>query len=68
VDDADRAQDYIEENLRRALAKRAPTGGLVPAGACHYCGEPVGTERLFCDSECEGEWQHERRMRAMAGR
>jgi hypothetical protein len=65
VDDADRAQEVIEASLAKALARRRPVEGLAAAGACHYCAEAVGGGRLFCDSECEGEWQRERHLRAL---
>ena len=58
ADDADRAEETIENRLSDALAevRRAPS--LVPCEACHYCGNPLTQAgHLFCDVDCRSDYQ-----------
>lgn len=69
MDDADRAEERIEQVVEDGLAavRRASGSGLVPVGVCHCCGEPVDGRRLFCDARCAQDWEGEQRMRRLAG-
>lgn len=70
MDDADRAEARIEETLSDALEEvhRAMHRAMPAVGACHYCGEPLGAGGRFCDADCRDAYEHEQRMRLIAGR
>ena len=71
MDDADRSEVEIENNLKAAFAKsRKPVAGLVACGACHWCGDAVMAGRIFCDDPengCQKDWQHDKDWRAANG-
>jgi hypothetical protein len=62
ADEADRAQERIEEWLTAQLAVRRPAGP-VATGHCLSCGVKVEAGRRWCAAECRDDWQavcHER--------
>jgi len=63
ADDADRAQDLIEQRTADALAVRKEPGP-VECGFCHACGEAIGPGLRFCGPDCRNLWQelHDRGM------
>lgn len=69
MDDADRAEEKIEQALDDALAevRRAQDKGPRAVGACNYCGEPLPDHMRFCDADCRDAWDHEQRIRRMTG-
>ena len=69
MDEADLAFDSEQRYLSQALAaQRSRTGGLKASGTCHYCGNAEGLEeRLFCDSDCAGDWEYEDSLRKRLG-
>lgn len=67
MDDADRAAPHIEDVVADGLAdvRRAPT---IPAiGICHYCAEPLEGDLRFCDANCRDGFEHEQKLKRMAG-
>lgn len=69
-DDIDRAQEReasIREGHLADHAHRARGRELLPAGACHFCNEPVQPGRLFCDSECGWAWEELKAARKRNG-
>lgn len=63
-DDADRAEQRIEDVISDGLAKvrhRMAARELTPIGACHWCNEYVKGERLFCSKECSDDWSRFKR-------
>lgn len=74
MDEVDHANAQAEQYLALCLRSAAAVGPKLPAiGACHYCGEPVGPNALFCaspwpDDSCASDWEQEQRMRRIAGR
>ena len=69
-DEIDRAQEREQEMREDAIAeqvRRAHRRFLTPAGACHYCGEPVRGASLFCDTECGWAWEEEQAARKRNG-
>lgn len=55
MDDVDHANQKSDEAIaaaicrsQRALNQRV----LQPVGACHWCNEVVGNQKLFCNGEC----------------
>jgi len=52
MDEIDRAQIEVERQLDRALIYRKPEPKIKPAGYCHWCGEDVDGNKLFCDAAC----------------
>ena len=63
-DDADRAEQHIENMISDGLAKvrrRMESRELDPCGACHFCGEDVNSGRLFCSRECSDDWEKAKR-------
>lgn len=69
ADIADHASEYQERMQSAALARRHDTSDRpTPNGECHACGEDVEGERIFCDSACARDWNHEQQRRKANGR
>lgn len=69
ADEADIAFDFQERHLSHALATQRKTQAqLAPTGHCHFCGhnENMG-QKLFCDSDCQGDWEEETALRRKQG-
>lgn len=71
ADEADLANDQAERFLSQALANhRSNTPRLAPRGRCYYCEaefdetDPAGNKKLFCDSDCAKDYEHEQRLKA----
>jgi hypothetical protein len=66
MDEADAANDRIEqeEELRRRAQPVGPEA--VATGACLFCEEP--TAGRWCDLRCRDDWQARRTMAAKLGR
>ena len=65
MDDADRAEEKIENAVADALDKvrrRMEARELEPIGACHWCNEYVKDTRLFCCKECSDDWEQNKRF------
>jgi len=60
MDDADRAAEYqqaeIERALRNVVQERMPY-----TGKCYWCDAPVEGMRRFCDSDCRDDHHKSRR-------
>lgn len=69
MDDADRAEERIEQAMDDALAevRRAQEHGVKAVGACLFCGELLPPGMRFCDADCRDGWEFETRMRRMNG-
>lgn len=69
ADEADLAFDSEQRHLKLALAAQRRRGGaLRPTGICHHCGHDEGlAERLFCDSDCAGDWEYQDALRRKLG-
>ena len=65
MDDADLAQEHLERFEKSALTRRKPV--LLPAGACHYCGEALNPGILFCDKDCATSFEEERATKERQG-
>jgi len=63
ADEADQAQQFEQLQLAQSLSFRRDDG-LPRRGQCYNCGSPLQQDALFCDSECEQDFQRLRRMRA----
>ena len=69
ADEADIAFDSEYRHLTHALAaQRSRAAVLRPAGCCHFCGNDEAIEdRLFCDSDCAGDWEYQDALRRKLG-
>lgn len=69
MDDADRAEERIEQALDDALGevRRAQEHGVKAVGACLFCGEPLPDHMRFCGPDCRDDWEHEQRMKRLGG-
>ena len=69
MDDADRAEERIEQVMDDALAevRRAQEHGVKATGMCLYCGEQVPPMLRFCDADCRDGWEYEDRLKKMQG-
>jgi hypothetical protein len=69
MDDADRAEEKIEQAMDDALAevRRSQERGVKAVGLCLYCGETLPAPLRFCDAGCRDGYDHEQRIRRMAG-
>lgn len=58
ADDADRAEELIENRMADALAAVRRKPSLVACGRCYNCGEAVAPRYLFCEGgECAADWE-----------
>lgn len=64
ADQADAQQQTLLDQYR---ARRAPVGPE-PDGQCHYCRQPVGPDRRWCDRECFLAWEDEQDLLRRTGR
>jgi hypothetical protein len=57
-DDADRAEEIIEQTVVEALAaaRRAKRDGRA-TGRCLWCGEKTGQGRRWCGPDCRDDWE-----------
>lgn len=60
MDDADRAQQFQEDLAADALARHRASM-LSPIGKCHNCNEKLDFPFLFCDADCQTDY--EKRMK-----
>lgn len=68
ADDADLAQVEIEGTLQRARLAAEGVRRLIATRRCHNCDEGLeGADQLFCDQECEKDFQKRERAKAMQG-
>ena len=67
MDEADRAQELIEQEDERRL-KRAHMAGYdaLACGRCLNCDEPLGPALRFCGPACRDDWA--KRLAAIARR
>ena len=60
MDDADRAAEYqqaeIERALRNVVQERMPY-----TGKCAWCDAPVEGRKRFCDTDCRDDFEKSRR-------
>lgn len=68
MDDADRAEERIENTIADALAEVRRKPSLLAVGFCHYCGEAVAPSHLFCDKDCASDWDYEQARKKANGR
>lgn len=69
-DDIDRAQardQQYQADCERERRYRAEHAALPATGFCLYCDEPVATSVRFCGPDCRDAWDHERKLKRMAG-
>lgn len=66
IDDADRADQHIEEVIQDAIGRARRSPSLPYTGLCHWCGDITGGGRRFCDADCREDWdrRHGRHRRA----
>ena len=59
ADEADTAQQVIEESLQRSIqsARIKAESALPYTGRCHACGSLVSMKKRFCDQECSEEYE-----------
>jgi hypothetical protein len=57
-------REQMERDYLVAQIRRHPGSGLIACGECHFCAEPVSSNRLFCNSECAEDHEHESNRRA----
>ena len=69
MDDADRAEERIEQAMEDALAevRRSQQKGIRCKGACHFCGEILPYGFLFCDVDCRDAYDYEQKIRRAQG-
>ena len=69
ADEADLAFDSEQRHLSMALAAQRGRGAVLqPIGSCHFCGNDADIgRRLFCDSDCAGDWEYEDSLRRRLG-
>lgn len=66
ADEADIAQNQIDQELSYALSRRKKV--LPTTGACWYCDSRLGAALLFCGAECAQDYEREERLKAIAGK
>lgn len=64
----DLAQEREQQHRDDAIAaQKRRHRTLKPAGACHYCGELVGANDLFCNIDCRNDYDDEEETRRKQG-
>lgn len=66
MDDADRADQEVERMREEALRHRKHDH-LPHISRCYNCGE-VAPGRLFCDADCQSDYEKRAAARARGGR
>lgn len=73
ADDSDRAtaleeaeRTYMESAVRKAANSK--NRDLEPNGSCHWCGEDVGPEKIFCNSDCGSGYDQDKAARKRNGK
>lgn len=72
ADIADLAEEQIERNLKDSLSKAGMYRGLIHAGRCHFCDEPISSG-LFCHpvdksgDGCARDYEREKKIQRIAG-
>jgi hypothetical protein len=66
ADDIDKAQEQMEVIARANIENRhQPTAGLTPCGECHYCGEEVDGDKLYCNGDHASRHHRQLKMRGL---
>lgn len=68
MDDADKAQDRIDNAVIDAINEVRRKPSLVPCGRCYYCDDPVPPHHLFCCGDCSIDHAHEQKMKRIQGK
>lgn len=68
MDDADRRDERIQNTIDDAIAEVRRKPSLVPCGACHWCGEAVNPNYIFCSSDCSIDYQRDQKMKQITGK
>lgn len=55
MDEADRAQKRMEQELELMLSHMPKSEPLPYTGVCHWCGEDVPEGKLYCDGDCASD-------------
>jgi hypothetical protein len=57
-DDADRAEEIIEQTVADAIAAaRREKRAARATGRCLWCGEKTGQGRRWCSPDCRDDWE-----------
>lgn len=67
ADDADRADERIENTVADALAEIRRQPSLIPVGFCYNCGDPIPAHHLFCSGDCSVDHRHREERRKANG-
>lgn len=60
ADEADIADIIQARNLERSLHEaRTAKPGITANGQCHFCDADVSGKLLFCDHDCQKDWERE---------
>jgi hypothetical protein len=68
MDEADRADENREYDLRESMILSRKPSGPAPTGRCFYCDEIVGDHERWCNTEHRQEWERENNLRMKQGR
>lgn len=58
ADEADVANDYVENEMKRCLSAVNLTREVEPTGECLNCGDTVKGERRWCSAYCTRDWEN----------
>ena len=67
MDDADMADKRIADTIADGIAECRRAVSIKPCGFCHYCGEAVPVQYLFCCGDCSIDWRHEQERKKAMG-
>ena len=68
ADIADLAQEDMERDAPYLLAASKKPAGPQPCGTCHFCGEEIAPDTLFCDVGCRDDWERVKASQQRRGR
>lgn len=67
MDVCDEAAQIESFQLREALRNQNSKTKLRPTGYCHYCGEKIKNDVLFCSKECRDDYEYEEQIKRRQG-
>jgi hypothetical protein len=63
----EQAEMNVQRELEAQIAKIKRTPSLQAIGYCHNCSEALEGAKLFCDTDCNKDWEYRNQINARLG-
>ena len=67
ADEADLAQQHMEDEAAMRARQRTPQTMPEPTGECLYCGDTAPEAQHFCSTHCRQDWDREQAIKKRQG-